>query len=260
MTGLIIFIISITILSWLILKKPSSVAVKVNLPQNFKELLLENVAFYRALNESGKILFEERVKDFLSYVIITGVNTEADDVDKILVASSAVIPVFGFSNWRYYNLSTVLLYADTFSADNFSASAGKRTTLGMVGTGAMQQMMILSKPSLRQGFKNETDKNNTGIHEFVHLLDKADGETDGIPEQLLSRQYTIPWLKLIKESIDEIKKGKSDINPYGSVSNTEFFAVAAEYFFERPDLLKVKHPELSELMEKAFQQKPETKK
>jgi len=260
MTGLIIFVISITILSWLILKKPSFVAVKVNLPQNFKELLLENVAFYRALNESGKILFEERVKEFLSYVNIRGVNTEIEDLDKLLVASSAIIPVFGFDNWHYYNLQSVLLYADAFTANNFSVDSGKKNTLGMVGTGAMQQMMILSKPSLLQGFSNESDKNNTGIHEFVHLLDKADGETDGIPEQLLSRQYTIPWLKLIKESIDEIRKGKSDMNPYGSVSNTEFFAVAAEYFFERPDLFKVKHPELSELMEKAFQQKPETKK
>ena len=260
MIGLIIFVISITIITWFILRKPSSVIVKVELPEDYKELLLKNVAFYRALNDVDKIRFEEKIKDFLSYVKVSGVNTEIDDLDKLLVAGSAVIPVFGFDNWHYYNLQSVLLYADAFSADNFSGDSGERNTLGMVGTGAMQQMMILSKPSLRQGFKNETDKNNTGIHEFVHLLDKADGETDGVPEQLLSRQYTIPWLKLIKDNIDEIRKGKSDINPYGSVSNTEFFAVAAEYFFERPDLFKVKHPELSELMEKAFQQKPETKK
>ena len=259
MAGLIISILAIVLLAWFIFKKPATERNAVELPANFKDLLLQHVAFYRSLNDADKIKFEERVKDFLSYVVIKGVNTEADDLDKILVASSAVIPIFGFSNWHYYNLHTVLLYADTFSADNFSADSGERTTLGMVGTGAMQQMMILSKPSLRQGFSNESDKNNTGIHEFVHLLDKADGETDGIPEQLLSRQYTIPWLKLIKESIDEIRKGKSDINPYGSVSNTEFFAVAAEYFFERPDLFKQKHPELYGLMEQAFNQEPKTK-
>ncbi|MEP7318588.1 MAG: M90 family metallopeptidase [Panacibacter sp.] len=259
MTGLIVFIVAISLIVGFILKKPAAKIITNNLPVNFKELLSGYVAFYRSLNDADKLKFEERIKDFLSYVIITGVNTDVDDVDKILVASSAVIPVFGFNNWRYYNLSNVLLYPDTFSVHNFSADSGERTTLGMVGTGAMQQMMILSRPSLRQGFSNESDKNNTGIHEFVHLLDKADGETDGIPEQLLSRQYTIPWLKLIKENIDEIRKGKSDINPYGSVSNTEFFAVAAEYFFERPDLFKQKHPELYGLMEQAFQQQPKTK-
>ena len=260
MTGLIISIISIAALAWFIFKKPATVNNSIKLPENFKDLLSENVAFYRSLSEADKIRFEEKIKDFLSYVTISGVNAEVDDLDKLLVACSAVIPIFGFDNWHYYNLRNVLLYPDAFTADNFSPESGDRNTLGMVGTGAMQQMMILSKPSLRQGFKNETDKNNTGIHEFVHLLDKADGETDGIPEQLLSRQYTIPWLKLIKENIDEIKKGKSDINPYGSVSNTEFFAVAAEYFFERPDLFKEKHPELFELMKEAFQQQPETKK
>jgi Mlc titration factor MtfA (ptsG expression regulator) len=98
----------------------------------------------------------------------------------------------------------------------------------------MQQMMILSKPALRLGFQNETDKNNTGIHEFVHLLDKADGETDGIPEQLLQKQYTIPWLNLMNDSIAEIRKGKSDINIYGATSKTEFFAVAANIFFKDP--------------------------
>jgi Mlc titration factor MtfA (ptsG expression regulator) len=38
----------------------------------------------------------------------------------------------------------------------------------------------------------------------------------------------------MNDSITEIKKGESDINIYGATSKTEFFAIAAEYFFERP--------------------------
>ena len=34
--------------------------------------------------------------------------------------------------------------------------------------------------------------------------------------------------------------------------------VAAEYFFERPDLLQQKHPELFELLEQTFHQIPAT--
>lgn len=49
----------------------------------------------------------------------------------------------------------------------------------------------------------------------------------------------------------------SDINPYGATSNAEFFAVASEYFFERPDLLQEKHPELHELLSQVFRQKPQ---
>jgi Mlc titration factor MtfA (ptsG expression regulator) len=123
----------------------------------------------------------------------------------------------------------------------------------------MQQMMILSKPALYRGFDNASDKENTGIHEFVHLLDKEDGDVDGLPEALLAKQYTIPWLNLIADNIAEIKKGRSDINVYGVTNKAEFFAVASEYFFEQPELFKKKHMALYELMTKIFQQPPPVK-
>ena len=57
--------------------------------------------------------------------------------------------------------------------------------------------MILSRKALHYGFSNKTDKGNTAIHEFIHLLDKADGVIDGIPAALLDKQYTIPYLQLV---------------------------------------------------------------
>ena len=54
------------------------------------------------------------------------------------------------------------------------------------------------------------------------------------------------------EEIQKIKKGESDIDPYGASSESEFFAVASEYFFERPELLKNKHPELYERLSNIF--------
>jgi MtfA peptidase len=251
MKGLIIFIIILPIIILLILRKRKSKAHKVILPGNFRALLNEHVAFYRQLNDTGKLRFENKIKEFLSYVRIHAVNTEVDDIDKLLVASSAVIPVFNF-NWHYYNLRDVLIYADTFSKEEFSVTAQGRNVLGMVGTGAMQRMMILSKPALRQGFKNENLIYNTGIHEFIHLLDNADGATDGIPQQLLNRQYTIPWIKYMNEEMQKMKEGNSDINIYGISSQAEFFAVAAEYFFGAPELFQRNHPELFNLMERIF--------
>ena len=56
----------------------------------------------------------------------------------------------------------------------------------------------------------------------------------------------------MQKEIKEIVSRNSDINPYGATDPAEFFAVAAEYFFERPDLLEKKHPELFGLLEKIF--------
>ena len=122
----------------------------------------------------------------------------------------------------------------------------------MVGTGYMNGVMILSRKALRDGFSNTSDKRNTAIHEFVHLIDKMDGYIDGVPEILLKQSYCIPWVNLIREKIEEMRLRKGDINPYGATNEAEFFAVVSEYFFERPKLLKSKHPELYALLEKMF--------
>jgi Mlc titration factor MtfA (ptsG expression regulator) len=218
-------------------------------------VLENNIAFFRALDKKQRRQFEREVTEFLNHVKITGVDTAVENMDRILVAASAVIPVFAFPGWTYDNLQEVLLYSDTIN-NNFQTEGAGRNIMGMVGSGDLEGKMLLSKHALQQGFKNDSDKNNTAIHEFVHLIDKTDGDTDGIPKQLLDKQYAIPWLDMTYRQIQEMVKGKSDINPYGATNRTEFFAVASEYFFERPDLLQQQHPELYQLLQKIFRQHP----
>lgn len=229
------------------------------LPGSYKAILEEHVTYYKALDAPNKLLFENKMSGFLSSIKIEGINTSLEDMDRVFIAASAIIPIFAFPGCVYPNLNTILLYPEHFNED-FDMKGNEKPVMGMVGSGAMNYNMILSKPALHEGFMNETDKNNTGIHEFVHLLDKMDGDIDGIPAILLKKQYTLPWINLIHENISNIIENKSDINPYGATNKAEFFAVAAEYFFERPDLFKEKHPKLFSLMQEMFQQHPENKK
>jgi Mlc titration factor MtfA (ptsG expression regulator) len=148
-----------------------------------------------------------------------------------------------------------LLYPDSFNHE-FEQQGNGRDVLGMVGSGALNHVMILSQHRLRQAFINKTGKDNTAIHEFVHLVDKTDGDIDGIPAFILEKKYIQPWLQLMQHEIKLINEDKSDINPYGATNEAEFFAVVSEYFFERPKLLKDKHPELYELLEKIFCKQP----
>lgn len=232
-------------------KRRKKAKTTLPLPANFRQLLNDNVQFYQKLDDAGRIQFEDRMQTFLSGIRITGVRATVEDIDRVLIGASAIIPIYAFPNWEYVNLDEVLLYPETFN-EEFEQHGQDRSVLGMVGTGAMQHVMILSQHALRQGFSNKTDKNNTGIHEFVHLVDKTDGDTDGIPEILLQHQYTLPWLDMMHKNIAAIMHNKSDINPYGATNQAEFFAVVSEYFFERPDLLQSKHPELYEMLEKIF--------
>lgn len=192
---------------------------------------------------------------FLATTRITGVNTEVEESDKVYIAASAIIPIFGFDDWEYINVNEVLLYPDFFNHD-FDQKGKNRDVLGMVGDGALNNTMILSRRELRAAFQNKTGKTNTAIHEFIHLVDKTDGSVDGIPEFFLDKQFVLPWLQMIRQGIKNIMDERSDINPYGAANQAEFFAVAAEYFFERPDLLQSKHPELYKALVKIFRQQP----
>ncbi|KIO78367.1 phenylalanyl-tRNA synthetase subunit alpha [Pedobacter lusitanus] len=233
------------------------------LPENIigeaeRQLLLSHVAYYKNLDAANRTKFEQMLEDFLSDVRIEGIDLTPDRTDRLLIASSAVIPVFGFGQWKYKNLHAVILYPDTFNKD-FQFEGGDRNILGMVGTGYMNGQMILSRSALLEGFSISADKENTAIHEFVHLLDKSDGATDGIPENLMPHQYIIPWVKMIHQEINQIEAGKSDINPYAVTNEAEFFAVVSEYFFEKPAQFKDKHPELYQILSTTFSQDPVTR-
>ncbi len=216
----------------------------------------KHVGFYRNLNKSDRELFERRVLLFLhSTAVEGGVAVEVTDEDRLLVAASAIIPVWNFPKWHYFNLKAVYLLPAAFD-ENFVCSGAARIT-GMVGTGPMAGKMALSKPHLHQGFLNSRDKRNVGIHEFVHLIDMADGDCDGFPERLKEYAYAIPWFEFARKKMAEIVDNDSNIRDYGATNTAEFFSVASEYFFERPQMLRKKHPELCSALEQFYQQNVE---
>lgn len=227
-----------------------------------KKILADHIRFYANLNDQDKIYFEDKIEQFLDDVHIEGVGLEPTETDRLMVASSAVIPIFGFKDWSYRNVTNVLLYPDTFNNDfAFEGSEGEaRNIMGMVGTGYMNGQMILSQKALIKGFSSQAGKGNTGIHEFVHLLDKADGATDGVPEGFLEHQYVEPWVRMMHQEIHKIKDGHSDIDPYATVNEAEFFAVVSEYFFTKPEEFKTRHANLYQMLGEVFAQTPGIKR
>lgn len=217
----------------------------------WRTILQQRVHFYRQLNEEGKRQFENDVQEFLASIKITGVKTEITLVDKLLVASSAVIPLFGFPRCTYRNLEEVIIYPTSFNRW-FQLDDPDERINGMVGSGVLEGKVLFSKPALHAGFDINDDQDNVGLHEFIHIFDKENGFIDGVPPGFEKRSFAIPWLQFIHQKIAEIEEQDSDIHVYATNSQQEFFAVAGEYFFESPHLLKAKHPILYRSLMKAF--------
>lgn len=226
-------------------------------PVEWRNILQNRVGFYHTLKtDEEKQRFEKMVQLFLSEKRITGIDVEIDDLTKVLVAASAIIPIFGFRDWEYRNLGEVLVFPGSIQKYKNEKSEVVSEVLGRVNPFQNDHYVTLSKPALEQGFRDMADRKNVGIHEFAHMLDQADGEIDGTPAAYLPAELVQPWQELMYRKIQKIRQGKSDIDDYGATSEAEFFAVVTEYFFEKPGQLAEKHPRLYELLTQVFQQNP----
>ncbi|MGB0758030.1 MAG: zinc-dependent peptidase, partial [Rubripirellula sp.] len=190
---------------------------------------------------------------FIDEVPVTGIRTDVDDTTHVLVAASATIPIFGFEDWEYAGLGEILIYPGAFNEDYQTDQGLSRNTLGMIGVNHLSGVMILSKPDLISGFRNHKDKRNVGIHEFAHLVDKADGSVDGLPNRVAG-DAAAPWISWVAEELKRDPKAREEIDDYAYTNEAEYFAVLSEYFFEAPELLQQRHPEVYAMMRKMYHQ------
>ncbi len=224
---------------WSLSKNPAMRMPDRDFPREWRRILEQKIEFYNRLSRTKKSDFEKRVHIFLLNVRMSGIDTEVTHEDRILVASGAIIPIFGFDNWHYSNLKEVEIHPDKFLIPKTDKMAS-----GLVGWGAMEGKMMLSRKALHHGFYDQNDQKNVAIHEFIHILDKQDGEMDGVLEKVMNEVDIMPWLHIINMKMKEIDAGSSTIREYGAANKAEFLAVVSEFFFESPEKMKSEHPAL----------------
>jgi len=221
-------------------------------PEQWERILRTHVAFFAALSDQEKARFRQLIHIFLDEVQITGIRTEIDDTIRVLVAASAVIPIFGFHDWEYHRLSEVLIYPDAFDDAYQSRGTTDANILRMVGLHHLSGVMILSKPALLAGFDNASSKQHVGVHEFAHLVESEERE-HGLPPEVpwtAVRQ----WIRYVGRELARPSKNQAHVNTYAYTNEHEFFAVLAEYFFKSPEVLKRRDPTLYAMLRDMFHQ------
>lgn len=122
----------------------------------------------------------------------------------------------------------------------------------MVGLHHLSGVMILSKPALPAGFAHRSGKQNVGMHEFAHLVEKEASEY-GLPPEvpwMVVRQ----WVRYVARELARPLKYHAHVSAYAYTNEHEFFAVLAEYFFTSPELLKHRDPVLYAMLRDLFHQ------
>jgi MtfA peptidase len=224
-------------------------ALAADFPSGWRSILLKDYDHYQRLPAELRARFEDDVRLFLADTRITGIQTEASDELRLMVAASAVTLSLGWPDFEWDAVTEVLLYPQDFGRDySFEVKelSGQAHAWGTV---------ILSVPSLRESFRHPDDGYHVGLHEFTHLLDMDGGRFDGIPAGFPPAR--IPeWLEVVHSEMDRLLRGKSAIDPYGGDEPAEFLAVAVEAFFELPRELRRRHAELYDMLREYFRQDP----
>ena len=103
---------------------------------------------------------------------------------------------------------------------------------------------------------------NVVIHEFAHVLDMADGHSDGVPllpGDLPRREWCdaleTEYQRFVARVESEEDKG---LDPYAAQGHDEFFAVASEAFFTAPAMVCREHPRMYGLLARYYRQDPVT--
>lgn len=217
----------------------------------WRQLLERRSDHYRRLPRQLRHEFEKKVQLFLAERQISGVDIEASDELKLLVAASAVTLSVGWPDYNWDDIGEVLLYPGGFGRD-YVVGPGEDH---WAGTAHPWGTVILSAPALQTSFDHIGDGYHVGIHEFAHLVDVDATRFDGVPSWLTDTQVAA-WEHIRDREMQRLQQGDSILDVYGAHDPVEFMAVAVETFFERPQALRSGHAELYEILADYFRQDP----
>ena len=121
-------------------------------------------------------------------------------------------------------------------------------------------MVVLAWDSVLAGAADIHDGHNVVLHEFAHQLDQQTGAVDGAPilprRSMYARGRACSGASTRSWCATRRSIARSSID-YGATNPAEFFAVVTETFFEKPEQLRERHPELYEQMKLFYRQDPE---
>lgn len=209
----------------------------------------------RAAHEGKMCLFLHQV-DFYGK---NGLNVTEDM--QLSIAAQACLLVANRDKWYKY-LRTILLYPTAFKSlsRSFDGYVMNEREVVRIGESWSKGPVVLSWGHSHQGGLNAEDGHNVVLHEFAHQFDDLSGATDGIPVLAKGQSYA-DWAKVFKEGfvqhLEDTEAGRATfLDPYGATGPEEFFAVAVEVFFEKPQGLKEHEPAIYDKLSALFQLDP----
>ena len=165
---------------------------------------------------------------------------------------------------KYFpKLRSILIYPTAYFAKETTVSGKyvvEEKPVVRLGESWSKDLLILSWQQVKQDTLNWKDGQNVVLHEFAHQLDQEEGKVEGVPILPRDSDYS-NWSKVMTQEYKQLcndveQQRKTVMYSYGATRPAEFFSVATETFFEKPQQLQKKHPALYELLRNYYKLDP----
>jgi len=199
---------------------------------------LNRLAFYRRLTDKRKVYFEHRVCRFIErYSFYGKQGLVVTDEMRIAVAATYVKLTFGFRVYLFNVFDKIILYPDSYTS-----TIHEQLHNGEFNPGA--KAIVFSWTHFQQGYEDESDNLNLGIHEFAHALHFYGLRKRDNGAALFAHKYE----RIIRE-IEHPANRQRLVNSqyfrsYAYANRFEFVAVLLEHFFETPQAFRKEFPVL----------------
>jgi Mlc titration factor MtfA (ptsG expression regulator) len=243
---------------WLLARRRAAIRMRP-FPVAWRRFLQERVPYVASLPADLQLQLKQHIQVFLAEkpFLACGRLVLTQEM-RVVIAAQACLLILNRPATYFPNLRQILVYPGPFVVNRVRAeSSGVLQELRQVLSGESwsQGQVILSWEDVLDGAADPTDGRNVVVHEFAHQLDQETGQANGAP-QLGSRADRSRWLEIFTSEYallqqrteparaDAAVPDDSLFSDYGASSPAEFFAVASEVFFERPQRMSLEHATL----------------
>lgn len=219
-------------------------------PQHWPTILAQNVPLASRLPSSDRERLLRVARLLLDEVPFEGCDgLDLTDEIRVTIAATAALLVHRLPLPRFTKLVRVLVYPHVFlprrawSRHDLTVAEPEAT----LGQAWMSGVVVLSWSAVRRDAASSTGE-NVVLHEMAHILDAEDGIFDGQPLYDDPAQGAA-WAATLEREFavhrEAVESGKDAVlDDYAARNHAEFFAVATEAYFCKPDRLRDRLPDL----------------
>jgi Mlc titration factor MtfA (ptsG expression regulator) len=232
-------------------------------PAAWRDIVRRRVPLARELPAAQQLLLKKHIQVLLADVPFIGcAGLEVSDEMRVTIAAQAAFLLLGRGG-SFGNLREVLVYPGHFVVPRNEVGAGgvvHEARDVLAGQSWQRGQVIVAWDAVRDGAADPHDGANVVMHEFAHQLDQDTGAANGAP-YVGHGALQQAWARVMNQEFDALRARLARaepglIDPYAAISPAEFFAVATELFFERPDALAAERPALYEQLKRCYRLDP----